>query len=387
MNEIEHFAARNQAEGEESNVDLVAGVDEGEGTESAGAPEAPGISKKKKQMVMMGVGGGLVLVAALAVVNIFSGAPQEPMAQYDQSPQQANQAPDPSGLVSNPGAGAPAAPLIGDTMTSSPTAPSPIAGFAQAPAADPSAPIPLNQMLESNSASASPVASAGVVQPPLAAPAAPTAPAAAQVAPSLVQSSQTAPVAPTPIAAVAPSQPSPTAPLSASPMVASAVVAAPAAPAKPTSPVATPIQAAVTESSISATEAALRSEIAKLKAENKVLAGKLANQPKVQVAAAPKPKALPSAPVAAPTSPPSAANVRASDLKGVITQTAAKPTNKSARGDFSIYAVTDGRVWVVGKDGERLGPLAVGSPLTDGSKITGIDVARGVVLTNSGEIH
>ena len=381
MNEIEHFAARNQAEGEESNVDLVAGVEEGEGTESAGAPETPGISKKKKQMVMMGVGGGLVLVAALAVVNIFSGAPQEPMAQYDQSPQQNTQAADPSGLVSNPGAGAPVAPLIGDTMTASPTAPSPIAGLAQAPAADPSAPIPLNQMLESNPASATPAAPGGIVQPPVGALQAPSAP---QAAPSLVQGTQTAPVAPISIAAVASSQPSPPAALSAPSMVAPAVVAAPAATAKPNSPVAAPIQAAAPEPTISATEAALRAEIAKLKAENKLLAGKLSSQPKVQVAAAPKPRASTPPPVVAPTA---SASVRASDLKGVITQTAAKPTNKSARGDFSIYAVTDGRVWVVGKDGERLGPLAVGSPLTDGSKITGIDVARGVVLTNSGEIH
>lgn len=137
----------------------------------------------------------------------------------------------------------------------------------------------------------------------------------------------------------------------------------------------------------SASDAALRAEIAKLKAENKALAAKLANQPKVQVAAAPKPVAASPAPVAAAPAVASSVNVRANALKGVITPAVAKPTNKSARGDFSIYAVTDGRVWVVGKDGERLGPLAVGSPLTDGSKITGIDVARGVVLTNSGEIH
>ena len=378
MNEIEHFAARNQAEGEESNVDLVAGVEEGEGTESADAPQAPGISKKKKQMVMMGVVGGLVVIAAVAVVNIFSGAPQEPMAQYDQSPQQTNQAADPSGLVSNPGAGAPVAPLIGDTMSASPTAPSPIAGFAQAPSGDPTAPIPLNQMLESNPASVLPAAPSAFAQLPVAAPAAPTAP---QAAPSLVQSSQTAPIAPPPIAAaVAPLQPSPA-------MVAPAVVAAPVASSKESSVATAPIQAVATESAISATEAALRAEITKLKAENKVLASKLASQQKVQAAVAPKPRASTPAPVAAPSSPAASVNVRAADLKGVITQTGAKPTNKSARGDFSIYAVTDGRVWVVGKDGERLGPLAVGSPLTDGSKITGIDVGRGVVLTSSGEIH
>lgn len=170
-------------------------------------------------------------------------------------------------------------------------------------------------------------------------------------------------------------------------MVAQAVVAAPGASSNSGSAPASPAPTVASESTISATEAALRAEIAKLKAENKLLAGKVASQPKVQVAAAPKPKAATPAPVPAPASPAAPVNVRASDLKGVITQTAAKPTNKSARGDFSIYAVTDGRVWVVGKDGERLGPLAVGSPLTDGSKITGIDVARGVVLTNSGEIH
>lgn len=56
------------------------------------------------------------------------------------------------------------------------------------------------------------------------------------------------------------------------------------------------------------------------------------------------------------------------------------------RTDFRIYAAVDGRVWVMGPDGE---PTQIGSrsPLSDGTRVTGIDTEKNVVFTTAGEIR
>jgi len=389
MNEMEKYGQRMSGDGaEEPQVDLVAGTDDtGEtAAEAAPAAAAPGISKQKKNLVMAGVGGGMLLVVGLAVTNLMGrGAPQEQLVQYDNPPvASAQQGGDAGGMAPIQGQATGATPLIGDvdaqgaqaSPVAPPQAPTPIAGVNQQPA-DANTPIPLSQMMGNpamNTAAPAPSQqTGGPVQ--AAAPVAP-APAVAQVAPA-------APTTPVPPAAPAMQAPvAPTAP--AAPVSVAAVAGVPVQPANPGSAIK---------------DAALVAEIDKLKAQVKDLQAQLekANKkpaPRPATAptavatakpAAPRAVAKPAAAVAAAPAEP--VNVRASDLKGVVSQPGAKPTTKNMRNDFSIYAVTDGRVWVVGRDGERLGPLAVGSPLTDGSKITGIDVGRGVVLTNSGEIH
>lgn len=89
---------------------------------------------------------------------------------------------------------------------------------------------------------------------------------------------------------------------------------------------------------------------------------------------------------------PSAAQIKkADDTKDSPKQASADKAGDKAgskvRSDFSIYAVTDGRAWVTSKDGERHGPLVVGSPLADGSKVTSMDPTRGVLGTTAGEIQ
>lgn len=56
------------------------------------------------------------------------------------------------------------------------------------------------------------------------------------------------------------------------------------------------------------------------------------------------------------------------------------------RSDFRIYAAVDGRVWVMGPDGE---PTQIGarSPLSDGTRVTSIDTEKNVVYTTAGEIR
>lgn len=394
MNEMEKYGQRMSGDSaEEPQVDLVAGTDDtGEtAAEAAPAAAAPGISKQKKNLVMAGVGGGMLLVVGLAVSNLMGrGAPQEQLVQYDTPPvAAAQQGGDAGGMAPVQGQGPVATPLIGEadaqgaqaSPAAPPQVPTPIAGVNQQPA-DANTPIPLSQMMGNPAMNtAAPAPSQQTISPvPTAAPVAP-AQVAAQVAPA-APTAPVPPAAPAMQAPVAPTAPAPTAP--PAPVSVAAVAGVPVQPTNPGS---------------ADKDAALVAEIDKLKAQVKDLQAQLE---KANKKPAPRPATAPTAVATAkpaasrPTAKPAAAvasapaepvNVRASDLKGVVSQPGAKPTTKNMRNDFSIYAVTDGRVWVVGRDGERLGPLAVGSPLTDGSKITGIDVGRGVVLTNSGEIH
>lgn len=65
---------------------------------------------------------------------------------------------------------------------------------------------------------------------------------------------------------------------------------------------------------------------------------------------------------------------------------AAAPAKGKVRSDFRIYAAVDGRFWVVGPDNE---PVQVGvrSPLSDGTRVTSIDVEKNVIFTTTGEIR
>lgn len=362
-NELENYGARRSEEDEhQAAVDLVPGEDAGHEEAPVAAGPAP-IDKKKKQMILAGFGGGFVLLLGLVAAN-FLRSPQTPQSAQFQEYTPPAQA-EPVQQMPNPGS--PVAPLIGDTAQPTiPTAPQ-NAGL-------PPGLVPMGA--PDQAAAQAPVSNA--LPPSM-----PVGPGAAQPE---MQTAGNPPMAPSPVPSAAPVMPG------AAPVIPGATMQAEAGPvAHPVAPV--PTQAAIDASA--AAVAASNTEIAKLKDENKDLSTEvsklkrevsdlkrqLEKASRPVVASAPKPAAKPAAKRVEP------APSRPSELAGIVSQPGAKAVSKSARADFSIYAVTDGRVWVVGKDGERLGPLAIGSPLTDGTKITGIDVARGVVLTTAGEIH
>lgn len=59
---------------------------------------------------------------------------------------------------------------------------------------------------------------------------------------------------------------------------------------------------------------------------------------------------------------------------------------KSLRSDYRVYAVVDGRVWVMGTDGETA-QVAARTPLADGSRVTNVDTEKNIVYTTTGEIR
>lgn len=75
--------------------------------------------------------------------------------------------------------------------------------------------------------------------------------------------------------------------------------------------------------------------------------------------------------------------VAATPTSVVAQLTAAK---SKVRADYRIYAAVDGRFWLKGPDGESF-QVGNRSPLPDGSKVTGFDVEKSIVLTTTGEIH
>lgn len=57
------------------------------------------------------------------------------------------------------------------------------------------------------------------------------------------------------------------------------------------------------------------------------------------------------------------------------------------RNEFTVYAVSNGRAWLTwGKDGMNY-TVGVNSELPDYSKVTSIDDVRGIVFTSAGEVH
>ncbi len=362
-NELENYGARRSEEDEhQAGVDLVPGEEAGLEEAPAAAGPAP-IDKKKKQMILAGFGGGFVLLLGLVAANFMRSPQPQQSAQFQEytPPAQAEpvqQMPNPASAV---------APLIGDSAQ-------PAIPMVPQNAGLPPGLVPMGAT--DQAAAQTPVTNGLPASTPVGpSPAQPEMPTAVNL-----------PMAPSAVPSAAPVMPG------AAPAIPGAAMQAEVKPA------ALPVAPASTQVAIDASNAAVaasNSEIAKLKDENRDLTSEVSklkrevSELKRQidkasrpvVASAPKPAAKP-APKRVDPAP-----SRPAELAGIVSQPGAKAVSKSARADFSIYAVTDGRVWVVGKDGERLGPLAIGSPLTDGSKITGIDVARGVVLTTAGEIH
>lgn len=120
--------------------------------------------------------------------------------------------------------------------------------------------------------------------------------------------------------------------------------------------------------------------------------------PKTPAAAASEKQSSPSA-VAASTKPDVKA-AKAPEEKLVVVdpqvveairQTPASPAPQGkggkVRGDFSVYAVSNGRAWLTwSKDGQQY-MVGVASQLPDYSKVTRIDDETGVIFTSGGEVH
>lgn len=69
-------------------------------------------------------------------------------------------------------------------------------------------------------------------------------------------------------------------------------------------------------------------------------------------------------------------------------QPEAKPAeNTTGRNDFRIYAMRDGQAWVQDLKTRETIPAAPGSMLPDGSKVTKVNEALGVISTTAGEIR
>lgn len=365
VNEMDEYGKRNAA-GDEADVvadvELQAGAEGDEAVDAApAAAAAPGVSPKQKKLVLGGAAAGFALIGALIVANVMSGGQSGPaVAQYDQPAAQDVFVDQAGVLASASGQGNQAAPLFDGQAPQEPVAMSDL----------------LAQGLPGQ-----------------------TAPVEAAVAPQAPQTQVGAPVAPAPFPTQALQMPEPVA---AAAVTAPAAPVAPAAPASVAAPAVAPAiaaPAAVVAPAVAPSAPALSAEqaaeLSKLRADNATLRSEVAElkrqvariRAQSETAAAPKPAPAPvRAAAPAPRAPAASTAVTATEAS-TRTPQAQRSSGASKRGDFEIYAVTDGRVWVVGKDGERLGPLAVGSPLTDGSKITGIDIGRGVVLTTTGEIH
>lgn len=360
----------------------------GEGSETdyeeqVAAGTHPGIDKKKKKLVTMGIGGGLLLVLVALVATKFSGgsapkeeylAPQSSTAKF--SPGQPSGSND-QGTLLAPTQGA-ATPLVfGDSVPGAAGNPdvstNPVAG-SQATAPAPFAPQPPKEPQPTG-------IQAPVAPPVMAATSAAGFPARNAPSPGLT-------------------------PPGAGPEITTTTQTTHGAPgaggsSMPNGP-GKPLESNAKETELRAQVNDLKREVAelRLKLAEKSSAVNASSSPAAKPRPAPVVAAKPvtrTAPAMAPAKVAtqksevvdsgSPVSVKAEDLRGVVTKPGTKPTNGKVRADFTVYAVTDGRVWVVGKDGERLGPLAIGSPLTDGSKITGIDVTRGEVNTSSGVIQ
>lgn len=141
--------------------------------------------------------------------------------------------------------------------------------------------------------------------------------------------------------------------------------------------------------------AALRADLAEktttvdsVRGEISGLRAQLSSRP-----AAPKPAVAKVAPKLAPE----VSKPAATPAVVVVTETvqpnnspSATPAAATAKGkvrsDFRIYAAVDGRFWVVGPDNEPV-QVAVRSPLSDGTRVTSIDVEKNVIFTTTGEIR
>lgn len=134
--------------------------------------------------------------------------------------------------------------------------------------------------------------------------------------------------------------------------------------------------------------AQLRSELDGLK--ESVASRSAAAQPRPaahrQVAKPPAKTAVVAAPAAKASAPVSGITetVVSSPASATIAQPV--PAKGKVRTDYRVYAMTDGRVWVVGRSNEPF-QISLRAPLPDGSRVTSIDADKYVVLTTAGEIH
>jgi hypothetical protein len=237
-------------------------------------------------------------------------------------------------------------------------------------------------------------------------PSAAVAPVAAPPAPDFGLQAQ-APAASAPVSAVAVAPVLPPAP-------ASAAIAAPVVPAVPAGlPLRASAAAALapTPKAVAAQAPApaeldkLRAELATLRSDleekTRALDGVRTELEGLKKAQAPRPapvkvaapkvvakkvvvEAKPAAPVAGVTETVVAAPAPVAAVAAPALTAAAKA--KSVRTDYRIYAVVDGRVYVMGPDNETV-QIAPRSPLADGSRVTSIDTEKNVVYTSAGEIR
>lgn len=226
---------------------------------------------------------------------------------------------------------------------------------------------------------------AAASEPALQAPMAPTAPAPAP-APHAAVEQQTALAQPAPGATTNP-------PVQAIPAAPSPVP--PTAVAQPAAPTAVHPAATVQQAGNDAEKAKmaaslgeanqkisrLEGEVQKLRAELAAARQSTAKTAVTRVvSAAPKPATAKT--VAKPAE--KMADKAAAQAKPVD----AKPSDStSGRTDFRIYAMRDGQAWVQDLKTRETIPAAPGSMLPDGSKVTKINEAQGVISTTAGEIR
>lgn len=219
-------------------------------------------------------------------------------------------------------------------------------------------------------------------------PVVPTAPAAVSPVPPVQLDA--APAGPTGMNA--PAAPQPVQPPVTNQPVAPAVSQSPA-PAQS----ATPAQAVAANQGNDAEAAKLvvrlgeaKQQISRLEGEvnklRKELAAARQSAPKPSVtrsAASPSPaKAAPTKTAAKPAAKP--AEKTTAQAKQAETKPAESTTG---RNDFRIYAMRDGQAWVQDLKTRETIPAAPGSMLPDGSKVTKVNEASGVISTTAGEIR
>jgi len=398
-NEMEQYE-RNMAQGagvalEPDPDEQEAFLDETEVHRASGGASSGGLTKKKKQLVTFGIGGALILLVVLFVSLRVgsSGSPpkEEFLAAVPQGSASADAAKNDKSTVLVPQGGS--APMVFGEEPKAPTAAPGSLQTNELPQGINTPPKPPEGFGPSSQASEA-IPSANTAQPTVSA--VPSGPAL-----SVTQTPTSPPLS---VVTTAQGKPAPAASATVSAQQATQLAEA---------------QSRAVKSELKAKE--LESQVDALKRSLALLAEKektrvQAQQTTATTAAPPKPPVVavkpqpPQSPAKAPVQitstvaakapqviaapavqsrpgPSTPMTVKAEDLKGVITKSGARASQGKIRSDFTVYAVTDGRVWVVDRDGERLGPLAIGSPLTDGSKITGIDVPRGAVITTAGEIQ
>lgn len=348
-------------------------------TETTSSDDAAHAAKKARDAKILKAVGGTVLLLALGAAGLHfytSGGPTPQQLAQMQAQQQAQHQ---SQQVSQPGQQQPNG-AIGSAPVMQPGV--------LAPIPDASAPVAVDFGLQ------------------------PGAPVPADGQPATVNGFP-APGAPTPVASGQPTGPSPAlnptpqASLNA-PAVASPVQAPPAAAIAPVAPTPTPSVSPAELNELRSEIAALGQKVSDLSKE----VSSLRNRPQGQAQPRPAPQPSPTvskseAGVSERREPKNkvlaaaaAASAAAADAKyspvtaPVLTDSKSTPValspsakNGKVRGDFTVYAISNGRAWVRWTgDGENY-MVEAGSVLPDNSKVTNVDNVKGIVFSTGGEIH